>query len=109
MWKIGDKAVCIENFEGFGRNTKEVVNSKPNGLPIKGVLYITDGIADTGGLIILGKPCLNLRNNEECGFVPWKFRKVVPRSERAVQKKRKTLSATTTIQDIINNPEDVGF
>ena len=84
MWQAGDKAYCIHNFKGI--TPGGVTNMCPNGCPIKGVTYIVDGISPFGGLFILGKPSYSgLDNSIAVGWKAHKFRKIVPRSERATE------------------------
>jgi len=88
MWKAGDKAYCIERFLGEGEMTGDpTLNIKPNGVPQKGVIYLVDGFLNigSGALMIAGLPIYNKNTKRYTGWVAYKFRKIVLKSERKEQ------------------------
>ncbi len=95
MWKEGDKALCILEF-GWS-----ALHDYPNGQPAKGTIYLVEKInldshSDVG-LIISGFPvCMsnsdlvnNAARGEETGWLHLHFRKIVTRSERIAESKKK--------------------
>jgi len=89
MWQIGDKAVCVEAFEGksetFGNPSH---NEKPNGLPQKGTIYLVTGIIGytlTPSLDLAGLPIYNSRTGRPSGWTARKFRKIAYRSEQIAE------------------------
>jgi len=84
-WRAGDKALCVADFEGRGKTTgrKILAHNAPDGLPVKGTIYLLEGTTPCGGLMISGVRAWTNSGNR-AGWVAYKFRKVVSRGERMV-------------------------
>ena len=84
-WKTGDKAVALRPKNGWKNTVTKTEPNAPNGLPIKGNIYVVEGIHHPSrgvpGLFIAGLPVFNSIGTETTWVAKF-FRKVVPRSER---------------------------
>lgn len=84
MWKLGDKAVCVENMS-------DGHDISPNGHPVKDRIYLVGGLhfhPDGVGLLISGYPTYDpTGSGRDCGYMAYKFRKIVPQSERKAKEK----------------------
>ncbi len=79
-WKAGDRAYCIDDSE-IESSAYEV----PNGFIIRGHTYLVEGLRDHPsalGLIIAGKPSLDLHSKGETGWNHSRFRKVIPKCDQ---------------------------
>ncbi len=84
-WKAGDKAVCVQIFEGVGNASREPM---PGDNPQLGNTYLVSGVnyhLHGLGLFLAGMRACTHR--PEVDFVAYKFRKVVTATERAAQEK----------------------
>lgn len=83
-WKAGDRAVCVEKFNG-----RDMVSKRPlaGDYPIMGVIYLVTAtrpgnITGIAGLFLAGMYAFNPRSGNECAYCARRFRKVVPACDR---------------------------